>query len=1560
MTVKNRILRVFRVVTMLFLLPSAQVFAQSNLIVNGDFESYAQYGQITPPSYTDYHRKTGPYIVEAGQYVIDNTTANHAGGVGWPNPSNSHGKYMIVNGWGGPDAPTKIVWKQTVSVTPYTNYTISYRVVNLNRVIMGNSATATIRVKINAGTVGSDNHLQLGNNNWQDWSYQWNSGNNNQAVIEIFDTYTGEEGLGDDFCLDDISFVPDVVYSVTVNNDTWDELACYLTPAEIPVLDNDTISPNQNYTVQVVTQPQHGEANYLSSSHVMEYICFDQSFSGTDSFKYRVGFQAQNIWDEAWVYVTVGQPPTVSNITAPGPICAGGALGIPTPSVSPSAPGQWEYSSSQNGTYQTFDPNNVPLSMNGKYVRYTATNDCGDGSSNAVQITVTNGPSITGQTPQINPICAGTSLNLTPPSISGSPILSQGWVASPTADGEYQSFSLNNISVSYNGWYVRYRVEGNCGFVYSQPARQLTVNVAPSNIGTLEAPESICAGDDLDVTAPTFDGTGTGSWEICQTSGGTYQPFNVNNVPSTYNNWYLHYKVSNNCGNVTSNSVQIHVYEAPTVPTPATPDPICAGYSFNLTVPTIQNNGFTITDQGWQIATSQNGTYNSFNNNNVQYAPNGYWIRYYAVNECGETYSTPIHVTVNDVPLVADITAPAGICEGDALNLTPPQVTWRHNDQSTCWGCWQINLNGTWQDITGNSIPSISNSYNGCSLRYKAHNGCNDSYSNVVTITVYSTQPIVLPDVTFCQAGYYHGVHCTQDGQVYGYDSLTPNNCTIHVSWLFHLSEDYNVHPQTETSCGAYYWPQTGATYDISGVYTDTVPNSNPVECDDVYVLNLTVNHAPEILNAIEAPESVCSGSPLAVTAPQYSMNHVNGGDAHWEYATSANGPFTPFDPSTNNLGYGTYYLRYAVSNECGDVNSNVVVFHVNDVPEANMQLSAIQVCEGELLTLPTVNVNWHNDNENDRVAQWQMSPTQNGTYAPIDPNMPMQLSHSGNWLRFVAQNSCGTDVVGPVMITVISSEDQWLDTITACDVYVDEGVIITETTVVDYEVFEPCYHINHRLIIINHSDNVVEHITSCHDEFEWHGMTFYRSEQTQYASVLFTNIYGCDSVRELQLDFGDYAKITETPQHVCDAYYWPRNQITYEYDENHPHILDSVFIPGNDIVCDSMIYLDLTMGRKWEVEGEPMMECSGFVWHGVPYYADAIVYDSLQTVGTHCDSIIAYQLIIIPSVEKDTSMVSCQPVWWNGHYFENDGDVYQHTYTSQYGCDSIVTMHFSLSDEIVNPIDHYACEPFNWYGVYCEQDGQTYSHTFTTQQGCDSTVLLTLHLLNQPLIVNTPDVYACDSYVLNGVTYGAGVYEVYHDTVYSTSGHCDSLVYHTRIEVGNSEQVGQILGSSNVYVASNLISGIYRYEINPEDVQGEVTWTLSNPDWQIVEAVENYCRIFVATPGMAVLTARFDSGECGEMERTFEIFAGFFGLDDHQVLDVKIFPNPTRGTVNIEAEGIERVRIVDMMGQTLEKHEIGRQDQTVLNMGAYAPSVYLLEIETVNGKAMRRVVICR
>ena len=1549
MIAKKQVLRIFNLLTLLVCL-AAPAVAQTNLFYNPGFE-------LSGGFQTDYSRIFDHHGVDHGQYAIDHNTEGYGiGNWGWPEVygHGGSGRFMMVNGFSGSNNPNKVVWKQTVQVTPNTNYTFSCYVANLNREIQGQINPAKLQLKINGQNVGNQYNLPS-DNNWHAWPNipPWNSGSLTEVTVEIRDNYTGLHGLGDDFAIDDLSFVAEATYSVTANSDTW-PLACYMTASEIPVLNNDVILPGiQNVSVQVVTPPQHGDY-YVLPDKKIEYVLTDASFTGTDQLKYRVGFTAQGIYDEAWVFIQAGQPPTVGNITAPPAICAGGSLGIDVPSVNPSGTGQWQKSTTQNGTYQAFDPTDIPLSMNGNWVRYSATNDCGEGHSNAVQITVTNGPSFTGQTPTVQPICAGQSLNLTPPAYNsnGSQVSNPGWVASSTENGDYTAFSLTNIPATYNGWYIRYKIEGSCGTVYSQPARQLTVNVAPSNVGTLVAPEAICAGDDIEVTAPTFDGTGTGAWEICQTQNGTYQPFNINNVPATYNNWYLHYKVSNDCGSALSNTVQIHVNDVPTVATPATPSAICAGGSFNLTTPTIQNHGATITNQGWQIAATQNGQYNAFNNSNITYSYNGYWLRYFAENDCGETYSTSVQVTVNDIPEVGNITAPAGICAGESFNLTEPQVQWRHTNQGT--GSWEIapTSSGDFTALTNNNIPF---SFNGYYIRYKAVNGCGTSYStNVVQVTVFSTED-TYEEITACDTYVWNGVTCDHTAD-YIAQVQNSNGCTITAHLHFILSDAY-TETQTYTSCGSFTWPVNGQTYYSTQTDTYTVESGNPLVCDSIFTLDLTINNAPEITGSISAPTSVCSGNPINLVAPQYEMNHVEGGDAHWEYATSANGPFTSFDPSANTLGYGTYYLRYAVINSCDEAYSNVVSFDVDAVPEAQMQLSWLQVCEGNALDLPDVNVNWNNHNEGDRLAQWQMSPTENGTYAAIDPTMLLQMNHNGYWLRFIAQTTCGTDVVGPVQITVLSAENEYLEPETACDFYqLPSGEVITESQVVEYEVFEPCFHIVYQPVEISHSDYVVEPITSCHEEFEWHGRTFYHSDQMQYAWDTLTNANHCDSIVELNLSFDEYSSYTHT-RTACDSYVWEmKPNITYTESTR-----DSIFVPAVGLDdCDTWYYLELTVGHNSVNDGGIMTECSGFVWHSVPYYADAVIYDTLQTPVTHCDSIITYQLNIIPTIETDTSIVSCQPIMWQGQYCEEEGN-YQHTFTSLQGCDSIVTMHFSLSDEIFYQFDTISCSPFTWYEHECFNNDTTYTHTFQTPAGCDSTVMMHVNL-NTP-VNNVRFQNACDSITINGVFYGipegesTHTYRIIVDTLVGPNG-CDSVLI-VNLMLRASQSIGQISGNSHVYVATNFFSGIYRYEIDTTDIVSPITWSLSNPDWQVVDQDEVSCQIFVPTPGSGELIAHFN-GNCGEMEHSFLINAGFYGVGDHDAIEANVYPNPTKGTVTVEAEGIESIRLTDMMGQVLNWREYDRSNTVILNLNGYAPSVYLLEIKTTEGMVKRRVVVSR
>lgn len=966
------------------------------------------------------------------------------------------------------------------------------------------------------------------------------------------------------------------------------------------------------------------------------------------------------------------------------------------------------------------------------------------------------------------------------------------------------------------------------------------------------------------------------------------------------------YKVTFHGGATSVNWVHVSLGKSPTIGNTNTiiPASICAPFDISLGTPTVQNNGSDLIAQGWQMHI--NDQWQDVPST-IEYEHNGCEIRYYAENGCGVSYSTAVPLNVNAAPLVGSITAPDGICEGDSFNLNEPPIAWRHNDPSTCWGSWEIQIDGVWDSLANHDIPF---EYNGCSLRYKAVNGCGvPSYStNIVQCEVYSTTPVFEGEITACEAIYHHGQYCAITGFYIWYDSITPNGCNLErVTWHFTLGEEYVALPETPVVCDSFYWDRKGRTYYENVFEYDTVYSDNSQTCDSIFILDLTVNHAPSIQGTIEM-QDICVGGLLEVTEPAYVLNHVDGGSHEWEYATSPDGPFQTFAPETYLFENGSYYIRFAVINDCDSTFSNVELVHINAPPVISGQLSSQQVCEGHALDLPEVTVDWHNASQNG-VSEWQMAENQEGPYVQFDSTMLMHLEHEGHWVRYMAYNECDTVYLGPGRITVIAKqeESQYYED---CDSVFFRGAWYRESQLVSDTVYDPCLHVVHHYIIVNHKEYSMEPIpqVTCHDEFEWHGHTYFRSDGLEQLMHFDTvTEHGCSKVMEQQLVFDNYSSKTEN-RIGCGTYYWPRNDSTYVYDEGHPYIQDTWFIAGEGEECDSIIFLSLDMGSDYELEGEPWTRCPGFEWYGVPYYEDTVLYDSLYTKITHCDSIVSHQLTIIQPVDVDT----------------------------------------------------VSCGPFHWYENYCNGNG-VWSHHFDSEQGCDSTVYLHVTMLRPKN--NVQFLSRCDSITIRGVLYelpeGETTYScrIILDTLVGPNG-CDSILI-INLTLRDSHNVGQISGNRHVFVASNLISGIYRYEIDTTSIHGAVSWSLTNPDWQVLDQDEVSCRIFVPTPGSAELVARFNA-DCGETERSFEINAGFFSVEDHACIAAYVYPNPTRGSVTIEAEGIESIRLSNMMGQVLEWRECDRSNSVIMELNGLAPSVYLLEIKTMNGMAKKRITLSR
>lgn len=122
------------------------------------------------------------------------------------------------------------------------------------------------------------------------------------------------------------------------------------------------------------------------------------------------------------------------------------------------------------------------------------------------------------------------------------------------------------------------------------------------------------------------------------------------------------------------------------------------------------------------------------------------------------------------------ITAPAAICAGGSLALTPPQVTGATQTQ------WQISSDKNFTSYEVYTGQALDRSYNGWKLRYMASNSGGTVYSNVVSITVNNLGSLNLTgDLSSCTRQESTYTVTGASNVTYTWE-VTDNNATINGS----------------------------------------------------------------------------------------------------------------------------------------------------------------------------------------------------------------------------------------------------------------------------------------------------------------------------------------------------------------------------------------------------------------------------------------------------------------------------------------------------------------------------------------------------------------------------------------------------------------------------------------------------------------------------------------------------------------------------------------------------------------------------------------------------------
>ena len=330
----------------------------------------------------------------------------------------SGGNMMVVDG-STSNAGNDKVWGQVVTVLPNKTYTFSYW---LQTIATPNQAL--IEVKINGTSIGTALAPNT-NCDTTEYTYQWNSGSNTTAQIEIFDRVFATSG--NDFSLDDISFIENTTQCATTTT-----LTVTVTPQTTPLFSFGTSSSICSGGI-VPTLP-NSSSNSISGTWSPSVV--DNANNGTYTFTPDIGQCATTT--TFTVTITAPTTPTFPFGNSSS-ICTGGI--VPT-----------LVNSSNNAITGTWSPSSVSNSNSGTYTF----------TPNSGQCATTASLSVTVNQPVIPTFSFGTSQTVCQGNVSAQVLL--------------PSISNNTISGSWNPSTIDYSILGQTVYTFTPNSGQCAVN----------------------------------------------------------------------------------------------------------------------------------------------------------------------------------------------------------------------------------------------------------------------------------------------------------------------------------------------------------------------------------------------------------------------------------------------------------------------------------------------------------------------------------------------------------------------------------------------------------------------------------------------------------------------------------------------------------------------------------------------------------------------------------------------------------------------------------------------------------------------------------------------------------------------------------------------------------------------------------------------------------------------------------------------------------------------------------------------------------------------------
>lgn len=701
------------------------------------------------------------------------------------------------------------------------------------------------------------------------------------------------------------------------------------------------------------------------------------------------------------IAIKVNDKPTVHDLGASSNLCVDN-YSISEPTIdtngTPIDQSEWRlYASSTATEYSVIENSAIAdLANSGKYLVYAVHNDCGWSESSRLQLVVKDVPTLDPSTlNSVEPICAGSTLSLDQISVepNNAAVTSVGYRI--FGSNGWRNFATNE-HLPYGNYKLCYVATNACGTT-STDTVDVRVNDVPVISGNV-SDKVLCASSrvnvgDVNVTNWRHTTEGEAGYIISSDNGENWDSW-TNNTFLTYGNYKVAYVATNDCGTVSSDTVNVVINDIPTLTGTIESQMICAGDVINFGTIAVSNcRSINQCSNHFEYSSDNGQTWSILTTNTLPYSANAYKVRYHAHNSCGDTYSDVVTITVNDVPVLTGSLNVQNICASEPVELGTINVNWRHSVTGTA--AYRISVHGanTWRVFeNGSNLPA--GMYD---VAFVATNGCGTVSTDTAQFFVKDVPTLTgtIIDVEQCEGAVNVGSVSVQKW------NESVGTCGYRIS-----------------KNGGAWSSWTNGTALTYGNYKVAYVATNDCGTTSTDTVDVVINAKPVISGTI-SNQVECAGTEVNVG--NYSVSswrHTTEGSEGYRIRNAA-GTWSEWE-NNSALTYGNYKVAYIATNGCGTVSSDTVNVTVNDVPALSGTISDQTVCAGDAITFGTMSVsNWKHNLTIGNVSTYEYSVNDGEDWITIANGNSLPYSADPYLVRYRATNGCGSSYSTTVEVEV-------------------------------------------------------------------------------------------------------------------------------------------------------------------------------------------------------------------------------------------------------------------------------------------------------------------------------------------------------------------------------------------------------------------------------------------------------------------------------------------------------------------------------------------------------------